>query len=151
MDLSEPGLHQRLHRVLRQMESQHHDLKLIDERMRKGVATEEVSPAQSAFDTYRDALAAHFSLEDEFFFPALHGLFPERSSELGQLVREHQVFLEELCSIGAMISAGQFERCGRALTELAARLTEHEVLEERFVTGIETRGDTRTAPTNQNR
>jgi hypothetical protein len=129
-----------MRRVLRQMAAQHRHLKpiygMLVESIARGIAAE----ARSAFESYREAIEAHFSLEDEFFFPALHGLHPERGADLEGLVREHARFRQEVGAVGALLHAAQLERGAAALEALAAALGSHEEREEKLVASLHDRG-----------
>jgi hypothetical protein len=74
----------------------------------------------------RDALAAHFELEDQVLFPALHGLSPDARISLEALSEQHREFLAEL---GDMLASKRF--CdAEAFARLHASIGEHERREE---------------------
>jgi hypothetical protein len=96
----ETGLRHRLRRAVRQMREQHVHFEPLADALRRAGAAGSVEELRRALAHYAEALGAHFSLESEVFFPALHGLHPERSRELEALEREHEELLAELRGIG---------------------------------------------------
>lgn len=97
----ETGLRHRLRRVVRQMREQHGHFKPLAEALRRAAAAGAAPALVSALAHYGEALVAHFSLESEMFFPALHGLHPERRPELEALEQEHEELLAALHEIEA--------------------------------------------------
>ena len=136
MNSAEPGLHLRLKRVQRQIEAQHRHLgpifQLLGEALARGVREE----ARAAFDRYAEAIDAHFALEEEFFFPALHGLDPEITSALDGLTRDHERFAGRVRAMGARLRSEPLDRCGKELDEFAAELRAHELREEQIVASL---------------
>ena len=80
-----------------------------------------------------DAVAAHFGLEEDVVFPALHGLCPERVADLERLSEEHAAFRQRVAELGQLVEAGELERFGRRFAALMADLERHERLEEQLV------------------
>lgn len=136
MNQAEPALRLRLNRVLRQISAQHRHLKPIFEVLGGAIARGDTAGACSAFDSYREAIDAHFSLEEEFFFPALHGLRPDSARDLDVLIREHARFLSQVAEIGKLLRGAQLDRGGEALDVFAAALGAHERREEAVVAAI---------------
>jgi hypothetical protein len=129
----ETGLRYRLKRVVRQMADQHRHLQPIYGEFAEALASG--APAQEVrvrFARYREAIEAHFALETDTFFPALHGLYPGWAAELEQLDREHERLLEELAGIGRRLEVAGREEGAETLERFAARLLEHERREERL-------------------
>jgi hypothetical protein len=125
------GLRRRLERTLRTVEQQHRQLKDVDGELAQAIARGAVTEAQRWLERMRDALLAHFDLEEEVIFPALRGLLPGTHRELAQLERDHQLFLERLhAALGAVPHAARLDR---DQTELRRRLDEHERHEERLL------------------
>jgi hypothetical protein len=80
----------------------------------------------------RDGLAAHFQLEEEVVFPALHGLDPATLPEIEQLERDHGRFLDKLATlIGREPTAAPLARGD--VKGLRERLDAHELREERLL------------------
>jgi iron-sulfur cluster repair protein YtfE (RIC family) len=133
---AEPGLELRLKRVRRQIAAQHRHLKPIFQVLCDAVAARDPREARAAFENYRDAIEAHFSLEDEFFFPALHGLHREYARQLDALTREHEGFLRDVREIGEALRRADLPRANEALEAFAAALSAHEENEQRIVDAI---------------
>ena len=132
------GLRHRLKRVVRQMADQHRHLRPIHAELAEVLAREGgVRPAQDAFARYRQAIDAHFALEGEMFFPALHGLRPEWEEALEALDREHQALRAALAEVGRRIGAGAIADAGAALAGFTSELRDHEGREERLVGRLE--------------
>lgn len=86
--------------------------------------------ARTSFLRFRDALEAHLTLEDHVFFPAFRGLRPELSETLARLFDEHEVFRGDLEQLHELLALGSAEEFLRMFQALAARVAEHEKLEE---------------------
>jgi hypothetical protein len=135
----ETGLRHRVRRVERQISAQHRHLNPLFAAFEEAMRERAVEPARRAFDRFHDALDAHFSLEDEFFFPALHGLCPERERELAGLSRDHQRLLGELRRLGGQIEGMALEAGSATLDAFASALSAHESREEQLVAAIRER------------
>jgi hypothetical protein len=122
----ETGLRHRLRRVVRQIREQHHQLAPLARELAGALAGGAAAEPGNALARYREALGAHFSLESEVFFPALHGLRPERAAELEALEREHEGLLADLR--GALRAGGP--GAGPPLEAFFAALGAHERREE---------------------
>ncbi len=121
MEPTETGLRHRARRVARQISKQHRHLNPLFEVLEDSLSPGGGDGAPEACARFRDALEAHFSLEDEFFFPALHGLCPERAAEA--------------------ISEGGLEQAARVLQDFASTLSSHERREEQLVASINVLAD----------
>jgi hemerythrin superfamily protein len=126
-------------RDVRRISSQHRQLDalyaMIADAIEKGLA----SKAQLAFLRFQDALEAHFSLEDELYFPALRGLRPELDGDLAALVREHQDLRESMLSVRSEFERSDLDCSANALEEFIRLLTAHEDREERLLESIQGR------------
>lgn len=136
MDPMHRGLRHRVRRVERQISAQHRHLNPLFRRFAEALGNGGSDPARQAFERFRDAIEAHFSLEDEFFFPALHGLCPERARELAGLSRDHERLLRELERLREEIEADSLETCAEILDTFANALASHEGREEQLVAAI---------------
>jgi hemerythrin superfamily protein len=128
-------------RDVRRISSQHRQLDalyaMIAGAIEKGLAPK----AQLAFLRFQDALEAHFSLEDELYFPALRGLRPELDGDLAALVREHRDLRESMCSVRGEFERSDLECSANALEEFIRLLTAHEDREEQLLESIQGRPD----------
>lgn len=137
MNPAEPGLRMRLRRVLRQIEAQHRHLRPIFEALVEARGSGSPGAVRTAFDHYREAIDAHFELEEQFFFPALHGLVRDARDDLEALTSDHERFLGELTSMADALQSGAGERFEEILAAFTERLRDHEVREEKIVASLE--------------
>ncbi|MEM7410143.1 MAG: hemerythrin domain-containing protein [Myxococcota bacterium] len=117
----ERGLRLRLQRAGRQMARQHQTLRPLAQAL--GAVSEPMSPAH--FDRFTEALRAHFILEEDTVFPAVHGLHPETEADLEQLALDHDALREELATL-----ARHGTRVSTHAQEFLAHLRAHEAREE---------------------
>lgn len=136
MDRMETGLQHRLRRAVRQMAAQHRHLEPIRELLTRALQRNAQEEAQTAFDRYREAIEAHFDLEERLFFPALHGLHPDRAEDLDALSREHERFLHEMGEIYESLCECKLSECAEAVDGFLSALTGHERREERLVVSM---------------
>lgn len=129
MDGMRTGLRHRLQRALRRVEEQHRHLGTVEEELDRALTGGAASEVASWVGVLRDALRAHFELEEQVVFPALHGLVPGFREELEQLERDHAAFLGALDDLVARRD-GSPSAPMRALRE---RLARHEQAEERLM------------------
>ncbi len=131
------GLRHRLRRVVRQITEQHGHLKPLFAQLLRAIHRGDRAEARAQLDRYQKALRAHFALEDETFFPALHGLHPEWTEELTQLEREHAGLSRDLESLASSLSGSSGAPGAEALLErFTAHLRDHELREERLVSRL---------------
>jgi hemerythrin HHE cation binding domain-containing protein len=131
-DALETGLRHRLRRAVRRSESQHGQLRALLAEIEAPLRTGTRVVATDLVARLRDALRAHFELEDQTLFPALHGLRPDVSAPIEVLSREHADFLAEL---GAALGAAS--GCDRdAFVRLRAALGDHERREEALLESV---------------
>lgn len=133
MDPMVKGLRFRMRRVARKMADQHQHIHEILRDFDRALADGDRRRVSEVFESYRTALEAHFALEEEIFFPGLHGLHPEHSAELNALSEDHASFAGELDRLGETLVRDRLESFGRAFRGLVADLGEHERIEERIV------------------
>jgi iron-sulfur cluster repair protein YtfE (RIC family) len=81
-------------------------------------------------------MRAHFLLEEQVFFPALQGLYPEREAELSALMKDHEQLRALLRELIDRILACQFELAVKSVADCSAALLEHEAREELFVRAL---------------
>ena len=130
MVVMEAGLRHRLRRALQQIEAQHRHLKPIYRELVQVVAGRRSGSEREWFAKYADALTAHFDLEEEMVFPAVHGLDAGASREIAMLSRDHSTLLARLKSFEPSLSGPE---AGTLLEAFAATLCEHEEREEKLV------------------
>ncbi len=133
MSIDQPGLRPRMGREARRISSQHRQLDTLFELLQGALIRRAAEDARASFTRFCDALDAHFSLEDGFYFPAVHGMHPQLQAQLSALSEEHAGFRAELEALGPVLEGGAFEDAGRRLEALAERLAAHEEREEALV------------------
>jgi iron-sulfur cluster repair protein YtfE (RIC family) len=129
----EKGLRYRLQRCARQIATQHRQLSDLYADLREALGSSSVPRLQRCFQRLCDGMDAHFSLEDEVFFPALHGLCPDCAEDLQALRREHETLLIELERMRRQLEAAELDGFAKAFDGLNSRIEAHESREERLV------------------
>jgi hypothetical protein len=126
------GLLYRVKRAARQIGEQHALLGEILRALKPAIARGDTPEARSLIERYRRAIDAHFTLEEDVFFPALHGLHPNHAKELELLGAEHAGFRLQVDRLGSLLdgSLGEFEA---KLGSYERELEVHETREERLV------------------
>jgi len=133
---TDSGLRYRLRRAARQVGEQHRRIGEIYLELGTAVANRTKPDAMQALLRYQEALEAHFRLEEEVFFPAIHGLEPTRESELGELRRTHERLRKELCGlVEAAVEVGP-EAFSEWLHRFAKQMAVHESHEEELLERI---------------
>ena len=125
------GLRSRLRRALQRVEHQHQQIREVGEQLERAIASGSPDELATSVERLREALRAHFDLEEDVLFPAVHGLMPQTQPELFQLERDHGAFLEVL---HGLLAPDAGPPSAEELRDLRARLAEHERHEERMMT-----------------
>jgi hypothetical protein len=133
MDPMIRGLRFRIQRAARKMAEQHQHIHGILRDFDHALADADLPRLGEIFESYRSALEAHFSLEEEVFFPGLHGLQPQHSAELDALSEDHATFAAELERLADALGQQPLARFERGFRELVGDLAQHERQEERIV------------------
>jgi iron-sulfur cluster repair protein YtfE (RIC family) len=118
------------------MATQHEHLRTLIHAIADSIEVGRVAEIQESLDRLRGAIEAHFSLEDDVFFPALHGLRPETGRELNALMREHGDFLEELSRLRDGLTTGTLDAFAKGYQAFSQSIAEHECREERLVASL---------------
>jgi iron-sulfur cluster repair protein YtfE (RIC family) len=127
------GLAMRLRREALRVASQHHQLDQFHEVFEAALARGDAPAAEQSFARFADALEAHFSLEEQIYFPALHGRDSTAAGELAELVREHEALRGAVTEIASALRARDLEACDASLGAWLPRLVLHERREERLM------------------
>lgn len=136
MNPDQPGLRRRMLREARRISSQHRQLDDFHAALADALARGTADEARASFVRFGDALDAHFSLEDQLYFPALRGLRPDLDAQLAALVREHAEFRADLEALQQALDAAALEDGAARLDRFADALARHEEREERLVEEI---------------
>jgi len=123
-----PGLRLRLAHEAKRVAAQHEAIDAFEREVRAAFETGKPAAIDASLRSLERALLAHFAIEEDVHFPALHGFAPGLATELLQLVREHTSFRE---SLARLIGDGAGE-AGRlaAFGALTEALRKHEDREE---------------------
>jgi len=135
MPTRQPGLRKRMQLEARRIFHQHEQLDTFFKVAMGALGQADENVAREAFHHFRDALEAHFEVEERTHFPALHGLAPATDEQLATLVREHVEYREILARLARAVEAAKLDEAGRGLKELGDKLAAHEELEERLLAG----------------
>ena len=133
MELAGTGLRYRVRRALRQIGEQHRQLRDLHDGLRAALASGAQPDAREAFARYRDAVAAHFELEEEVFFPALHGLHPQERTELDALGRDHDALRAALERLLRRLEPASLPDFAPAFEAFRREFASHEKREEALV------------------
>lgn len=134
-----PGLRRRMQRAARSISEQHRQLDALYGDLLEALERVDGHRARLVFLRLGDALNAHFSLEESFFFPAVHGLHPAAGAELGALSLEHERFDADLARISDHLRGDRMAAAASDLDRLATALAAHEKREEALVRALITR------------
>ncbi len=131
----QPGLRLRLAHEARRIAAQHGYLDALEATTLLSLERGDPSEMRHALHGFHGSLDAHFTLEEQVHFPALHGLRPDVEPEIDELIREHARFRDELHRIEAVLhgSASGAAEALAAFREVAAGLGRHEEREERLL------------------
>jgi hemerythrin superfamily protein len=133
MDSMRNGLIFRVRRSARRMADQHRHLRDLVPEFERAVERADADALGDMVSRYIEGIVAHFNLEDDVFFPALHGLRPERGDALEALSREHEGFLQRLAELRNGLASEPVERFADGFRQILADLGDHEKREEQLV------------------
>jgi iron-sulfur cluster repair protein YtfE (RIC family) len=125
-----PGLDKRLRYEANRISSQHKKLDELYDTVRHDLDRRARHTAYVSFGRFRDALEAHFEIEDRVYFPAVHGMCPEHRGLLDVLSADHVGFCEELLRIHKLLGSHELDESDRRLKGLVVVLRDHEKRED---------------------
>jgi iron-sulfur cluster repair protein YtfE (RIC family) len=117
----------------RRLLAQHRKLDELYEAAVTTLIEEPRAKAERAFLRFREALDAHFSLEDEVYFPALHGLRKDLGERLEHLSSEHERLRTKAGQLAEVLHNRPREICLELLREISAAVSAHEEAEEDLI------------------
>jgi hypothetical protein len=138
--LEQPGLRLRLGTEHRRISSQHRQLDTLYASVAAALERHSLPDARAAFLRFRDAWDAHTSLEDGFYFPALHGLLPALVTRLAVFCEDHARFRGVLDEVERAFGREDLGWAATALESLVSDIAEHERREEELVSELGPRG-----------
>lgn len=130
---SKSDLRRRVRRTALLVGGQRERLAPIFVELNTAVASGDTRAAETAAFRLEGAMQAHFLLEEQIFFPALQGLYPDRAPELRMLMKDHGRLRAELRALIDQILASQLQLAAKSIAACSAALLEHEAREELFV------------------
>ncbi len=133
---SESDLRYRIRRTARLVGGQHERLAPIFAELNTAVARGDTREAETAAFRLEGAMRAHFLLEEQIFFPALQGLYPDREPELRMLMEDHELLRAQLRALIDRILASQLQLAAKSIADCSAALRKHEAREELFVKAL---------------
>jgi len=130
MRSNEPGLGMRLRYEGSRISSQHEKLNELYADLRRELDQGNQAGALVDCGRLRDALEAHFEVEDCVYFPAVHGFRPDQGSLLRRLASDHAAFRDALAELQTTLEAHDMEAGSAQLHRLVTALAAHEKKEE---------------------
>jgi hypothetical protein len=130
-----PGLRLRLAREGRRIAGQHEYLAALEATTLRALERGDAREMGDALRGFEGALCAHFDLEEQVHFPALHGHEPALGAQLEQLVSDHRAFRESLAQLCATAASGDRGAVAAAFDALVVALRTHESREESLYPG----------------
>lgn len=125
-----PGLRMRLAHEAKRVAAQHEAIDAFEREVRAAFEGGEAAAIERSLRSLERALVAHFAIEEDVHFPALHGFDTGLAREIQDLVREHVSFREALARLIADGGAGASPDRIAAFARLTAALRKHEDREE---------------------
>lgn len=129
----ETGTRRRMELEARRIFVQHRKLDELYDAVLEALLAGPKPAAELALLRFQDALDAHFSLEDELYFPALHGLQQNLGEQLDRLSAEHERLRTKLGHLAVVFHTRSREACMDLLEELADAIRSHEAREEELI------------------
>jgi hypothetical protein len=133
---SDAGLRLRMRGEERRITSQHARLDELCGEVHARLDEDGAVKAVGEFALFAAALDAHMTVEEDIYFPALHGLRPDSGEELTGFVRDHAQLREALGAIRERLEANDGDRARESLDRLAQDISRHELAEEALIARI---------------
>ena len=130
------GLRLRMRSEERRIESQHEQLDDLCREVYSRIDKDGAKLAINDFLLFMAALDAHMKVEEDIYFPALHGLREDAGSELTALVAEHVELRLEADVVRLRLKENDQASARIALDHLARQISEHERSEEDLIAKI---------------
>ena len=130
------GLRMRMRGEERRISSQHKQLGDLFDRVLASVEGGGPRMALNDFLLFSTALEAHMAVEEDIYFPALHGLRNDVGEELLELVEEHVRIRGELPKVQKRLNGASEMDARQALGDLASLVDRHEKQEEDLLARI---------------
>jgi iron-sulfur cluster repair protein YtfE (RIC family) len=127
------GLRLRMRSESRRIAAQHEELNRLRTAVSERIEEDGAIAALETFIRFMATLDAHMNLEEEIYFPALHGLDSSAGPELAELTAEHVEVRLDTVEIRKLLRDDERERARRAFDGLVWRIAKHEMTEEHLI------------------
>lgn len=131
-----PFVRRRLRRVLRRITAQHLRLDEIADAVVRAIEEADFRVARDSVARFREALRAHFAMEEEADFPALLAAHAELREPLAQLCADHAQLVEDAAAVSDVLQEAERAEAHRAFDRLVVDLGSHELREERLFDSV---------------
>jgi hypothetical protein len=135
------GLRLRIRRAAREIASQHDQLREIAGEINDALDLGDTAGAASMATRFRAALDAHFALEEDVVFPALHGSDPRSGKQIERLLSDHVAISAEVRRLIDTSGEADTVAWRAGFYELRRSLVVHEAREEGVVNAGARRSD----------
>jgi len=136
MRVDDIGIRLRMRGEERRITSQHERLDVLCREVYAQIDKHGAASAAGDYLLFMTALDAHMTVEEDIYFPALHGLRPDAGSELAELVGEHAELRRQAEAIRDQLKAGDRDGARLDLDRLARHISKHELAEEDLIARI---------------
>jgi len=130
------GLRLRMRGEERRIASQHERLDDLCREVYARIDKDGAAPALDEFLLFVTALDAHMTVEEDIYFPALHGLRADAGPELMEFVDEHVELRADAAAVRDRLQEHDGAGARLALDHLARRVSQHELAEEDLIARI---------------
>jgi len=134
--MDDHGLRVRMRNEERRVCSQHEKLDDLVQEIWLELDKDGPAKPKGDFLLFVSVLDAHMSVEEDVYFPALHGLRPDAGDELARLVDEHHALRESAERVTEAFRIGDRSSATRELDALARAVKAHEAAEEELIASI---------------
>ena len=132
----DPGVRLRMKSEERRISSQHERLDGLCRELYARLDKYGAAPVVEEFLLFVAALDAHMKIEEEVYFPALHGLRGDTAAELDARVSEHADLREQAEEVRQLLDANDGDAARMTLESLAREIEKHEQAEEDLIARI---------------
>ncbi len=115
---------------------EHSELDQLVEDVQSAMAQGSSQSAGTALEELSEALDAHFTVEENVYFPLIEKVSPRHSPALQGVRQGHQKIRETLEDLRDLIERAQFTPAKRTLALLLDHFHEHEVAETSLINDL---------------
>ncbi len=134
--IDDAGLRLRMRGEERRIASQHDQLDELCAAVSTRIDREGALASLGSFLRLVAALDAHMTLEEEIYFPALHGLRAGIGAELESLIAGHRSLRSDAAEIRKMLWSDERQNARFAIDRLAKSISKHELREEALIARV---------------